>query len=212
MRRLSLRWLGSALTLMLMLVCACNRAPEPPPSAAVSPAPAPGTQAAPTLPEPEKPSPERAGGLGFRAVAPLVARTPKSSMRAAEYGIEGDARSELTVFYFGPGQGGDLDANIARWLGQLSQPDGSDTAKQAKRAQRKVAGIEVTTIEARGRFSGGMAMPGAAAPAPIDDALMLGAIAVGPSGPVFFKLVGPSAAVERARAAFGVLVDSLYKL
>ena len=35
-------------------------------------------------------------------------------MRAAEYGVEGDEQAELTVFYFGEGQGGAVEPNIAR--------------------------------------------------------------------------------------------------
>ena len=69
--------------------------------------------------------------------------------------------------------------------------------------------MEVTVVEAKGRFSGGMAMPGAPAPAEQPDAMLLGAIARGPRGAVFFKLVGPSAAVEAARPGFDALIGSL---
>jgi hypothetical protein len=131
-------------------------------------------------------------------------------MRAAEYGIEGDAQSELTVFYFGEGQGGAVDANITRWLGQMTQPNGSDTAAQAKRDESKVNGIPVVTVEAHGTFTGGMGMAAAASSGPIPNAIMLGAIASGPKGPVFFKLVGPAEAVERARPAFEKMVASLH--
>ena len=140
----------------------------------------------------------------------MQARAPKSSMRAAEYGVDGDAQTELSVFYFGAGQGGAVDANVTRWLGQMTQPDGSDTAKQAKRDETKVNGIAVATVEAHGTFSGGMAMPGAPSSGPIPNAIMLGAIATGPQGPVFFKLVGPAEAVEKARPAFDALVASLH--
>lgn len=150
-----------------------------------------------------------AGGLRWEHQAPLVRRAPKSSMRAAEYGLADDAQAELTVFYFGPDQGGTVDANVTRWLGQLTQSDGKDTASLAKREKREVAGVNVTVVEARGRFSGGMAMPGAPPGAEIPDALLLGAIAEGPEGPVFFKLVGPRAAVESARGAFDALIGSL---
>jgi hypothetical protein len=132
-------------------------------------------------------------------------------MRVAEYGVEGDALAELTVFYFGPDQGGSVDANVDRWLGQLQQADGSDTKQKAKRTTRELSGIAITQIEATGNFSGGMAMPGAPTPAPIADAMLLGAIAVGPQGPVFFKLVGPAQTVERARASFDQMVSSLHK-
>jgi hypothetical protein len=133
-------------------------------------------------------------------------------MRAAEYGVQGDETAELTVFFFGAGQGGDIDQNIARWYGQLSQADGSDTGQHAKRRELKVNGIDVTRVEASGRYAGGMAMPGAPPPIPIEDATLLGAIARGPQGSVFFKLIGTRAGVERARAAFDALITSLHPL
>ena len=201
-------WVG------LVLVCACNKPAKEaesasptvvvavPKAAPVEPAAAPATAA----PEDAKPS---AGGLSWQADKPLLARTPKSSMRAAEYGVEGDAQAELSVFYFGPGQGGEVDANITRWLGQITQPDGSDTAQKQKRTEATSSGIAVTMVEAQGIYAGGMGMPGAPAAEPITDAILLGAIASGPQGPVFFKLVGPGAAIERARPAFKALIDSL---
>lgn len=152
---------------------------------------------------------EAAGGLAWQGKAPLVRRAPKTSMRAAEYGLEGEPQAELGVFYFGADQGGSVDANITRWLGQFTQADGSDTKAKAVREQATFGGVPVTTIEVTGAFSGGMAMPGAPAPGAIADAMLLGAIANGPQGPVFFKLTGPRPAVERARDAFRALLESL---
>jgi hypothetical protein len=168
-----------------------------PPSAPEAPVPA-----AAALTEPA-----RAGGLTWEAQAPLVRRAPKSSMRVAEYGLEGTPEAELSVFYFGADQGGTVEANMTRWVGQLTQPDGKET--KAKRSERKVKGIEVALVEATGAYSGGMAMPGAAAAPAQSDAMLLGAIAKGPEGSVFFKLVGPRTKVEEARKAFTGLVDSL---
>jgi len=201
-------WVG------LVLVSACNKpateaaSASPtvvvavPKAAEVEPAAAPVAAA----PQDARAS---AGGLTWEANKPLLARTPKSSMRAAEYGVEGDSQAELSVFYFGPGQGGEVDANITRWLGQITQHDGSDTAQKQKRSQSTSSGIAVTMVEAQGIYAGGMGMPGAHAAEPIADAILLGAIASGPQGPVFFKLVGPGAAIERARPAFKALIDSL---
>jgi hypothetical protein len=188
--------------LIAIALCACSAKNSEP----VLEKPAP-VVAAPAAPE--QPAVVGAGDLTWSSQAPLVARTPKSKMRAAEYGLAGDPEAELSVFYFGEGQGGAVDANVARWLGQLVQADGSDTAQKAKRSERTVNNITVTLIEATGNYAGGMAMPGAPAPAPIPDAMMLGAIANGPKGPVFFKLVGKRASVEAARAAFDALVGSL---
>jgi len=132
-------------------------------------------------------------------------------MRKAEYGVAGEAgEAELTVYYFGPGQGGSIDANIERWVGQFSQPDGSDSMAAAKIGQRKVGALAVTTLDLKGSFGGGMPpMMQKQAPEPKADQRVLGAIAEGPQGPVFFKLVGPQATIEGAEAAFGALVDSL---
>jgi hypothetical protein len=130
-------------------------------------------------------------------------------MRAAEFGIEGDAQSELAVFYFGADQGGSVEQNMTRWIGQFKQADGSDAV--AKRGERTVNNISIATIETTGNYGGGMAAPGAPPPAAITDAALLGAIAKGPEGSVFFKLVGPRASIEGARPAFDQLLESLHK-
>src|SRR5688572_13276277 len=106
--------------LLLLSTAACGDKAQP---AADSPpsAPAPAPQAAPA-PKPSSSAPPApsgqatAGGLSWQDAAPFVRRAPKSSMRAAEYGVSGDDKTELTVFYFGPDQGGSVDANITRWL------------------------------------------------------------------------------------------------
>ena len=212
----SLYWL---LPLVFAVACGDRTASEPP--AAAAPAQAvPGADPA-ALPAAPKdgakgaaqgaaPSGQAsAGGLTWQDAEPFVRRAPKSAMRAAEYGIAGDDRAELTVFYFGPDQGGTVEENFTRWLGQMTQPDGSDSRDKAKRQERNVGGVQVALLEVSGNYSAGMAMPGAAAQPPIEDALMLGAIAAGPQGPVFFKLVGPRAAVERARTGFAQMIDTL---
>jgi hypothetical protein len=166
----------------------------PPTGAAAAPAPT---------------GPASAGGLTWEAPAPLVRRAPKSSMRIAEYGLEGAPDAELTVFYFGADQGGTVEANMARWIGQFAQADGSET--KAKRSEKKYNGIEVSLVEAKGVYSGGMAMPGAPTPGKQTDAMLLGAIAKGPEGSVFFKLVGPRDKLEGAREGFEGLLKSLKK-
>ena len=200
----------------LLLLLACNKeqtAPEAASDSVAAPAqPSQPSQAAPPAKSGSAAGPSgaaNAGGLTWLDAPPFVRRPAKSSMRAAEYGVTGDGQAELAVFYFGPDQGGTVQANETRWLGQFTQPDGSDTASKAKRSTRKVGGVEVAMIEVTGNYSGGMAMPGAAAPAPMTDAMMLAAIATGPQGPVFFKLVGPRDVVERSRAGFEQMIGSL---
>jgi hypothetical protein len=193
----------------LLVACSAAKSPTQDDKSAASTAPALAPKAPAATPAASSAGAPSAGGLTWTAQPPLVARAPKSQMRAAEYTLQHDSQAELVVFYFGEGQGGAVEPNITRWLGQLTQADGSDTAQHAQRSERSVAGMNVALVEATGNYSGGMAMPGTPAPAPQPDAMLLGAIASGPKGPVFFKLVGKRASVEEARAGFTALVDSL---
>jgi hypothetical protein len=155
------------------------------------------------------PASATAGGIRWEAGPPLVARPPSSSMRAAEYAVAGEGgagAAELTVFHFA-GMGGGVDENLQRWLGQFRKPDGASGPVDSRRERAELAGMVVHRIEARGTFTGGG--PGMGGGAPVPDALLLGAIVEGPSGPVFFKLVGPAPTVERARQAFDHLLASL---
>ncbi len=149
-----------------------------------------------------------AGGLTWEAPEPLVQRAPANSMRAAEYGVRGHDDATLAVFYFGPeeGGGGSVESNIDRWLGQLQQPDGRPTASIAERGEREINGMRVTTVDARGTFVGRLGMGGGGSR---PGWRVLGAIAAGPQGLVFFKLLGPEAAVDAADAAFEQLLESL---
>ena len=57
--------------------------------------------------------------LDYEALVPpsFVARPATSSMRLAEFDVPrtDDTHAEVIVYYFGEGQGGSADANIARW-------------------------------------------------------------------------------------------------
>jgi len=110
---------------------------------------------------------------------------------------------DLGVFYFGPGQGGGLDANIDRWVKQFKNIKVDDV----KRADRSVGGLVAHTIE----IPSGTYDPGAmgGGKGPKDNYSLLGAIVEAPSGSYFFKLVGPKATVAKAKKPFFVLVDSI---
>lgn len=124
-------------------------------------------------------------------------------MRNAEYFVAGDAgEALLTVFHF-PGMGGSVQDNVARWVGQFQGPDGA--AAPADVRTRNIAGLDVTVIDVTGTFASGM-MGGPSTPQ--SNQRLLGAIVAGPNGPVFFKLVGPTATVEAAKGAFDDLIAS----
>jgi hypothetical protein len=129
-------------------------------------------------------------------------------MRKAQYALpkaEGDTEDgELTVFYFGLGQGGSVEANIDRWIGQLSQPDGSSTKDKAKTSKKEVAGLPVTLVDASGTYSAGMMSPGPPRP----GYRMVAAVVESSEGPWFFKLVGPEKTIAKWAASFDQFINS----
>lgn len=148
------------------------------------------------------------GGLSVVMPAGWKATAPTSSMRTAEYLLpgEGGGDASLVVFYFGPDQGGSVEANIDRWYGQFTQPDGKSTKERSRRWGKPVGGVEATLVDITGTYTGGGM--GGGSPAAQSGYRMLGAIVVAPRGPFFFKLVGPAATVARWTASFEEYVDS----
>jgi hypothetical protein len=166
--------------------------------------------ASPTAPSAAGPAPTGAplaGGLTWTAEAPLIARTPSMQMRAAEYAVAGEGAPEavLSVFHFGPGMGGSVADNVARWVGQVHGENGAPA--EARTARRVVNDLPVTMVEAEGTMSTGM--PGGPAGPALAAGKLIGAIVEGPQGLVFFKLSGPAATVDRGRDAFEALVASI---
>jgi hypothetical protein len=151
------------------------------------------------------------GGVKVTVPPGWVGEAPASSMRLAQYRLGGDKAGSddaiLAVFHFGTGQGGSIDANIERWYGQFTQPDGSDTKKLARRWSEKVGQIEVELVEMSGTFSAGMGV--GAQDGPLPDQAMLGAIAQAPAGLYFFKLTGPAPTVAFWKESFLTYINSL---
>jgi hypothetical protein len=152
-----------------------------------------------------------AGGLTWTAGAPLEARAPQSNMRAAEYIIAGGAPDAVLTVHFFPGMGGGVDANLDRWIGQFSNPDGTPLGRSAaKLDKRSVGGIAISTVDVAGNFAASMGPMMQADPSgPRPNYRMVGAVAEGPKGLVFFKLTGPASDVDRAKPAFDALLESL---
>lgn len=153
-------------------------------------------------------SPNAAGGLSWTVPKGWIG-APASSMRVATYrtpAAPGDKEGgEVAVFYFGPGQGGGIDANVERWFAQMTPEPGS---KKPSRSQMKVGAIPVTLCATEGTYTGAMGM-GAPSAAPEKGFALEGAIAEGPQGAVFFKLTGPKKSVQNAKTGFETLVKSL---
>jgi hypothetical protein len=150
----------------------------------------------------------RPGALTWSVPAGWTAETPSSPMRRGQYRIPGKAgAAECVVFYFGPGQGGDAQANVARWASQFTEPDGRPRSAAPKTRKIDVDGIPVLLVETTGTYQGGM--PGQPAGPARPDHMLLGAIVEGPDANWFFKATGPRGTLEAARAAVERMILSL---
>jgi hypothetical protein len=196
---------GSLLTAALAALIACTSAPEVPKgetAGAMKPLPAHG--GAGTAPAP-------AAGLKYSAPAEWIAETPSSSMRQAQYRLpraEGDPEdAELVVFFF-KGDGGSVDANIQRWIGQFVKADGSPAADVATTTRRESHGIPITIVDVSGTYLAASG-PSLAEVKNKPGYRMLAAVAEAAGGPWFFKLTGPANTVARWQASFTSFLDSL---
>ena len=146
-------------------------------------------------------------GAGVRWTMPAGWKAESGRpMRLATYKVAPDA--ECGVYYFGQGQGGSVEANLDRWIGQFLQSDGKPSKSAAKIARRFVHGLPVTTVDISGAYTG-MAGP-AAEPGPAVPAYRLaGAIVEAPQGSIFFKFVGPEKTIAQNQAAFDKMLASL---
>ncbi len=174
------------------------RAPALPPGAKL-PAdhpPVPSGASAAVAADGPPPSMGSAGPLRWKApVSWKAARPAQGSMRLGEYIVSPGAGLQpavMTIFYFGQGQGGGVEDNINRWVGQFKDAQGQP-AKAAARDTRTISGMKAHTVDVSGTFNGGMAMGGGQDE---PDQRMLAAIVESPQGNFFFKLLGPKATVD----------------
>jgi hypothetical protein len=139
------------------------------------------------------------GILTFTAPDGWTARKASSSMRVAEFTlakVEGDAEdADVVVYYFG-GQGGDVQANIDRWLGQMQQPDGRASKDVATRSTRTANGLEMTVLDLAGTYVAEV-RPGAAERFNKPAYAMRAVVIQTPRGPHFVKVVGPQKTMAR---------------
>ncbi|HUI63286.1 MAG TPA: hypothetical protein VL126_00470 [Bacteroidota bacterium] len=130
-------------------------------------------------------------------------------MRVGTYVVpasEGDTEpGECAIFYFGVGQGGSVDDNINRWVGQFEQS--GVPAKSSK----DIGGLKVTLVQIAGAYlaPGGPMMQSTGKK---ENYRLLGAIVEAPQGPVFFKFTGPAKSVGAAEGEFNAMIESLTKI
>ncbi|CAN5853632.1 hypothetical protein BH11VER1_BH11VER1_19030 [soil metagenome] len=143
------------------------------------------------------------GDFTFAVTAPWKEGQNTGMMTKAmlNYPVEGGTALEAKFYHFGAGQGGDVEANIKRWVAQF---EGTPDVKKEEVAVAD--GSKVTLLSITGTYLDGPPMGGTKTPRA--DYALLGAILVGKDSPVFIKLTGPKAATTAAQESFKKLATS----
>jgi hypothetical protein len=207
-----------ALPILLLSLCACGDRAEMPAGDDTANAPA-VESTAPAQPSGEVPGPissrgqavpsggaadsQQGAGLDFDMPQGWTDEPPSSSMRMAQATIPGPGGpGSLAVFFFGPGGGGGVEANIQRWIEQV------EVSGQPKQETFETAnGYRVTWVDVAGTVKPSMMGTGPTEPQP--NSRLLGAVVEGPGGPWFFKATGPEATLTPQREAFLGMVRSV---
>ncbi len=212
------RWLLVP-ALLPLLGCdrAASEATEPPhktPQAQAAQSPAAPQGTAHGTPGTAHGTPGTAHGTPAGASGPRVGITwdmptdwtelPARPMRQATYEALGPGGpAEIAIYYFGPGQGGDVESNITRWVAQFQGlAPGSE-----QRSTAVINGFTHHNVRVlKGTYSASMMGPPAA---PKKNYGMNATIVETPTGSYFFKLTGPAETVSSQQESFSQLLASV---
>jgi hypothetical protein len=133
-------------------------------------------------------------------------------MRKAQYRlapVKGDAAAaEVNVFYFGPQSGGGVEANLQRWIGQMTLPDGGDPAAAAQRNTFTAGGMACHVVSLDGSYKSGGGRPMGGGGEIMPGYRLVGVVIEGPQGSLFFKLTGPVATARQMEVDLLAMVKS----
>lgn len=145
--------------------------------------------------------------LQYDAVVPAdwSVDEPGSEMRLAEFDA-GDG-AQMVVFYFGPGQGGSVEANVTRWEGQFTDAEGDPISAEVAALDDVIFPTTVVWLE--GTYSRGVGAGALTPGEPLPDQALIAAVVETPEGSLFPQLFGPISAVEAERESFLAFLRSL---
>jgi len=106
------------------------------------------------------------------------------------------------------GAGGSIEANIDRWFGQFTQPDGKSTEDEAKVEEKTIAGQKVHLVDVSGTFSDrrGPFAPAVKRPG---YRMLAAIIETKGRGNYFVKFYGPEKTVKKNEKVFHDMINSL---
>ena len=136
---------------------------------------------------------------------------PKSSMIEIEFkipmadGDDAEKDGRLTIM----AAGGGIEANIERWKGQFSQPDGSSTSDNTKIDVLEISGMKIHMVDIKGTFGERARMTDP--PTMRHNYRMLAAIIETGDLQYFVKFYAGNATVEANRERFTAFIKSFSK-
>ena len=149
--------------------------------------------------------------LVFTPPTEWMSEPVQSPMRLAQFSLQradGDVEdAELGVFYFG-GSGGTVEANLQRWTNQMVQPDGQTSEEVATTTSFTVNELPVTLLDVPGTYVATV-RPGSGMRYNKPLFRLKAAVVETPSGPYFFKMVGPDRTVLAWNDQFTAFLESM---
>ncbi len=139
-------------------------------------------------------------GLSSKTPADWKESEASSQFRFKQFTLpkqgEDKADAELILFFFGPGGGGGVDANVKRWKGMFE--GGKSDQQELKIGEVKATYLDLTgTYLMRKRPNDPNERP-----TPMPGYRMLAVVFESPKGPYFFRLVGPEKTVAHHKKGF----------
>jgi hypothetical protein len=142
--------------------------------------------------------------------APVQPTAMQARFRLAQFRLPkaaGDAANpEMIVFYFGPGGGGGVPANIERWRGMF---EGTGKGKVAS-ATRGV--LKITTLDLSGTYKDRPSPMAPSFTSRPNYRMLAAAVETarpGGQGPYWIRLVGPAKSVAAQKAGWDAFLKSL---
>jgi hypothetical protein len=151
------------------------------------------------------------GRLKFDPPPEWKAKPAASAMRVAEFALppaDGEPDEAMLVVYFFGGQGGSVEANLERWIGQMQQPDGRPSKDLAKRTTATVHGLNTTMLDVTGNYVAETA-PGSGERVNRPNYQLKAAVIETPAGPYFVKLTGPAKTVAKWAPQYDAFLKSM---
>lgn len=152
-------------------------------------------------------------GLALKYDTPQgwISKPASSVSRVAEFTLpraDGDPEDASVVLYFFGGQGGTIQANLDRWIGQMTQPDGRPSKDVAKTTRFTSHGLNVTLLDVTGTYVAEVA-PGSTDRHNKPSFRLMAAVVETGEGPYFVKLTGPAKTAAKWNESVMTFLKSL---